>query len=362
MPDDAGEKTEAPTPRKLQEARSKGNVAKSNDLNAALGLLGGLFCLSWFGTRILAAWLEFLRESLSTGDPSSFASIDIVEVVESVGTTIFVAVGPILAGLVVVAFLSNVLQVGLLLTGKPLMPTLNKLNPINGVKRLFSTKTLVQFAMNMVKLTVVSFVAYHAIHDRIGDILMAMEMTGWRQIGLMGTLIYEIGLQLAMTLLVIALLDFGWQKYKHQRDLRMSKFEVKEELRRMEGDPIMKQRRRRAQFAAAIQRIRGAVPTADVVVTNPTELAIAIKYDAEQMAAPRVVAKGQGLLAAKIREIAMAHGVPIVQRKALAQTLYKMVDVGHEIPERFYKAIAEILAYVYELSGRSSQRPVAPAA
>lgn len=362
MPDDAGEKTEAPTPRRLHEARSRGNVAKSADLNAAVGFLAGLLCLSWFGTRLLSAWLAFLKESLSARDPVLAGKIDIVAVMSSVGMTTLVAMGPILIGLMLAAILANVMQVGLLLTGHPLMPTLDKLNPINGVKRLFSTKTLVQFAMNLLKLSIVTLVAYRAIHDRCGDILVAMEMGGWRQIGLMGALFYEIGMQLALTMLVIALLDFAWQKFKHQRDMRMSKFEVKEELRRMEGDPIMKHRRRRAQFAAAIQRIRAAVPTADVVVTNPTELAIAIKYDAARMSAPRVVAKGQGFIALKIREIALAHGIPIVERKPLAQALYKTVEVGQEIPERFYKAIAEILAYVYELSGRSRRRRAAPAA
>ncbi|MEE8386182.1 MAG: EscU/YscU/HrcU family type III secretion system export apparatus switch protein, partial [Dehalococcoidia bacterium] len=222
-----------------------------------------------------------------------------------------------------------------------------------GIKRIFSVKTMVQMAMNLLKLIVVTFVAYLAISSRLDDIMLSMGIGGWRQVVLLSKVLYEVGIQLAAVLLILALLDFAWQRYKFNKDLKMSKQEVKEELRRMEGDPLILQRRRRMQFAAAMQRVKSAVPTADVVVTNPTEYAIAIKYDAEDMHAPKVVAKGQNLLARKIREIALRHRIPIVERPPLAQALFKMVDVGQEIPEQFYKAIAEILAYVYELSGRA---------
>jgi flagellar biosynthetic protein FlhB len=253
----------------------------------------------------------------------------------------------------VVSVLSGIVQVGFLFTTQPLMPRLDKLNPINGVKRLFSTRTLVQLGVNLLKLALVSVVAWYELRGRSSDIMLAMAIDPWRLVVVLATVLYEVGLKLALVLLIVALIDFTWQRYKHERDLRMTRQEVKEELRRMEGDPIIRQRRRKIQFAAAIQRIRSAVPTADVVVTNPTELAIAIKYDAKSMAAPKVVAKGADYLAKKIREIAALHGIPIVERKPLAQALYKTVDVGQEVPEQFYKAIAEILAYVYQLSGRN---------
>ncbi len=360
--DGAGEKTEAPTPRRLLDARQKGNVGKSADLNSAIGFLVGLLCLGMFGSRIIEAWLMLLRRSLESQDPTVVSQIELPVVIRMVGTTTLAAAGPILAGLWLAALLSNLLQVGLLLTPQPLAPKLDKLNPINGVKKLFSTRVVVQLGMNLLKLTVVTFVAYRAIQDRAGDILLSIETVGWQQLALMGSLMFDVGLQLAMTLLLIALIDLAWQKYKFKRDMRMSKQEVKEELRQMEGDPVMKQRRRKAQFAAAIQRIRSAVPQADVVVTNPTELAIAVKYDPDRMAAPKVLAKGQGFLAQKIREIAVANGIPIVERKPLAQAIYKTVEIGEEIPERFYQAIAEILAYVYELKRRKPMRQSAPAA
>ena len=211
----------------------------------------------------------------------------------------------------------------------------------------------VQFAINFLKLTIVTLVAYVSIRGRMDEIMLALGVSGWPQLILISTVLYQVGLQLAFALLIIALLDYAWQRYKHERDLRMSKHEVKEEMRRMEGDPILKQRRRKMQLAAAMQHIRTTVPTADVVVTNPTELAIAIKYDAHDMGAPKVVAKGADYLAKRIREIAIQSAIPIVERKPLAQALYKTVEVGQEVPEEFYKAIAEVLAYVYKLSGKS---------
>jgi len=362
MADDAGDKTEAPTPRRLTDAREEGRVARSTDLNAAIGLLAGLMLLHGFGSRVTAAWLTLLRDGLSARDPAAVSRIDLLTIVSRIGTTVLFAIGPILAGLLLASLLSNLLQIGLLLTPRPLAPKFSKLNPISGVKRLFSAQTWVQLGMNLVKLAVVGFVAYRAIRDRAGDILVAIATGGWKQVAVMSSLLYDVGLKLALILLVLALLDFAWQKYRFIRDMRMSKQEVKEEMRRMEGDPVMKQRRRQAQLAAALQRIKSAVPKADVVVTNPTELAIAIRYDPDTMAAPRVVAKGKGHLAKKIREIAIAHRIPIVERKPLAQALYKTVEVGQEVPEQFYKAIAEILAYVYELTGRTPGRRAASAA
>jgi flagellar biosynthetic protein FlhB len=159
-----------------------------------------------------------------------------------------------------------------------------------------------------------------------------------------------------VAVLVLAIIDYAWQRWKHEQDLKMTKQEIKEEFRRMEGDPMLKQRRRQVQQQLAQQRMRYDVPKADVIITNPTELAIAIKYDADAMAAPRVVAKGQGYMAAMIRQIAAEHGVPIVERKPLARALYKTVEVGQEIPREFYKAIAEVLAYVYEITQRGYRR------
>lgn len=358
MPDDMGDKTEPATPRRRQESRERGQVAKSADLGSAILLLGGMICMRWFAPQMMLALLKSMKLYLDLGG-SEAAQVDLVAIVSSLGMLALTAAGPILLGVLILALGANLMQVGFLFTLYPLQPKLDKLNPLTGFKRIFSAKTMVQMAMNLLKLTVVTFVAYLAISGRTDDIMLAMGIGGWRQVVLLSKVLYEVGIQLAAVLLILALLDFAWQRYKHNKDLKMSKQEVKEELRRMEGDPLILQRRRRMQFAASMQRIKSAVPTADVVVTNPTEYAIAIKYDAEDMHAPRVVAKGQNLLARRIREIALRHRIPIVERPPLAQALFKMVDIGQEIPEQFYKAVAEILAYVYELSGRAPPKGAA---
>lgn len=352
MADSVGEKSEAPTPRRRQEAREKGQVAKSNDLSSAALLLGAMIALRMFGANLLGSLLAIMRENLSVSDPAAVRSMDINQIVMATSILLLSAVGPILAALIVTSIASSLLQVGPIFTTQPLMPQLERLNPLNGFGRLFNVRTIVQLGMNLLKLFVVVWVGYVAIRGRMSDVLVSLETDGWAQVVVMSDVLYDVGIRLAIVLLVLALLDFSWQKMKLERDLKMTKQEVKEEMRRMDGDPIIKQRRRKMQLAAALQRIRKTVPTADVVVTNPTELAIAIKYDSDTMAAPRVVAKGADYLAKKIREMAAMHGIPIIERKPLAQALYKTVEVGQEVPEQFYKAIAEILAYVYQLSGK----------
>jgi flagellar biosynthesis protein FlhB len=356
MPDDAGEKTEAPTPRRLQEARNKGQIARSADLNSALLLLGGLVGLRIFGPQLIGSLHETMRRNLSMTEPSADLALDLNTLVPQIGMLILGAAGPVLLVVVGLAIFSNLLQVGFIFTTEPLTPKLDKLNPINGVQRMFSSRTAMQLVMNLVKLAIVTAVAMFAVNDRLEDIMAAMGLSGWPLLIQLTQVLYEIGLQLGLALLIIALLDFAWQRFKHDRDLRMTKQEVREEMRSMEGDPQLRMRRRRMQMTAAMQRIQKAVPTADVVVTNPTELAIAIKYNADSMAAPKVVAKGADHLAKKIREIAILHGIPIIERKPLAQALYKTVEVNQEVPERFYQAIAEILAYVYRLSGKKMNR------
>jgi flagellar biosynthetic protein FlhB len=210
--------------------------------------------------------------------------------------------------------------------------------------------------MGLLKLTVVVMVAWSALNGRLGTVVGAQEMDYLQILGLGASVVYSIGLRVGVALLVLAIIDYAWQRYRLEKQLKMSKQEIKEEMRRMEGDPRIKQRRRQIAMQMANQRLKKDVPTADVIVTNPTEFAVALKYDAGAMHAPRVIAKGQGTMAKRIREIAIANGVPILERKPLARALYKLCEVGQEIPEQFYSAVAEILAYVYELSGKAKQR------
>ncbi len=362
MPDDAGEKTEPPTPRRRQEAREQGQIAKSQDLPAAVLLLGGMIALDLFGQSMLRKLLDGLGFFFGGNGPvpttsDQLKSLALAAIKMLAGISL-----PVMAVLVVLALVVNLAQTGLLFTVKPLKPSLNKISPIAGAKRLVSARAFVRLAMSILKMLVVATVAYLTIASRLREIVFAMGLDHWAMFALAADLIFSLAVRMGVVLLILAIFDYVWQRYKTEQDLKMTKEEVKEEMRRMEGDPVVKQRQRRVQQQLAMQRLRADVPQADVVVTNPTELAIAIKYDAETMAAPRVVAKGKEYMALRIRQIAIEYGVPIVERKPLAQALFRTVEVGDEIPPQFYKAVAEILAYVYELTGKrpaDARTPVA---
>jgi flagellar biosynthetic protein FlhB len=252
------------------------------------------------------------------------------------------------------------MQVGFNLTTKRLQPNIGALNPLKGFGKIFGKgKGTMHLAMSMAKLSLVALTAYSAIHSRIDTIITCQQLTHMQIFGLGADIIYQIVLRIAILLLILAIIDYAYQKWQMEQQLKMTKQQVKEEMRSMEGDPKIKQRRRQLAIQMIQKRLQKDVPTADVVVTNPTEYAVAIKYDPDAMHAPKVVAKGQGFIAQKIRELAVANGIPILERKPLARALYKLVEVGQEIPEQFYSAVAEILAYVYELSGKMRRKQIA---
>ncbi len=359
MAEDLGDKTEAPTPRRREEAREQGQIARSADLTAATLLLCFLLLLRAFGDGLIKAFRTLLTQVLSA---ESFADLRLTSLEPIASSAIVLAAGavaPLLVGAVVVAVVINLMQVGFFLSNKRLQPNFGLINPLRGVQRMFSMESYVHLVMNLLKLALVGWVAWAAVSDRLHEIVGVQNLESIQAFGLGASIIYAVGLRIAGLLLVLALLDYAFQKFRHERELRMTKQEVKEEMRRMEGDPKIKQRRRQLAAQMLHRRLKRDVPTADVVVTNPTEFAVALKYDAEAMHAPRVVAKGQGLIAARIRAIAIEHGIPIIERKPLARALYRLCEAGQEIPERFYSAVAEILAYVYELTGRSRRRQLA---
>jgi flagellar biosynthetic protein FlhB len=352
MAEDNGDKTEAPTPRKRQEAREQGNIARSPDLTAAVLLLGVMLLLKWYGPGVMEAMKSLMLEMLSGASLGDLGTGQLGKGLVRATVQAGKAVAPLFAGLMLIAVLVNILQVGLFFSTKRLQPNLAALNPMQGVGRLFKGGNgVVKLLMGLAKLALVTLVAYSAVHSHLGQIVTAQQLSFVQIFGLGGEVVYSIGMRIGVVLLILALADYLWQRFRIEKELKMTKQEVKEEMKRMEGDPHIKQRRRQIQVQVATQRMKQAVPTADVVVTNPTEFAIALKYDAATMHAPKVVAKGRGFMAARIREMAVAHGVPILERKPLARALYKLVDVGQEVPEQFYSAVAEILAYVYELSG-----------
>ncbi|MGH7213780.1 MAG: flagellar biosynthesis protein FlhB [Tepidisphaeraceae bacterium] len=353
-----GDKTEAPTPKRRSEARSRGNIARSPDLTSASLLLGAIMLLNWYGAGLVEAMRTVMAEMLGPDSFTDFSSTNAAMSILRAILTVGRALMPLFLGVLLIAILVNLAQVGLFFNTNRLQPNLAALNPFKGLGKLFGGRgnKLFQMAMNTVKMSLVAMAAYSAIHGRMGEIITVQQLSFMQIFGLGAEIIYAIAIRIGVLLLVLAILDYCYQKWNHEKQLKMSKQEVKEEMRSMDGDPKIKAKRRQIQMQMALQRIKQDVPTADVVVTNPTHFSVALKYDKDNMHAPRVVAKGADYMAFRIREVAVAHGVPILERPPLARSLYKLVEVGQEIPEEFYAAVAEILAYVYELSGKAVRR------
>ncbi len=357
MAEEMGDKTEAATPKRRLEAREQGNIPRSPDLTAAVLLIGILLLLRSFGGGLVRALRDFMAEMLSLGslqdvNPAGVGPI-LVRAIVAAGT----GVAPLLIGVVIIALLANIAQTGLFFNMTRLQPNIAALNPFKGLSRLFGGgQGFVKLVMSLMKVGLVSLTAYSAIHGKMREIVYAQSMSYTQVFGVASGIIYSITLRIGLLLFVLALLDYVYQRYRIEKEIKMSKQEVKEEMKRMEGDPHIKARRRQLAMAQHRERLKNDVPKADVIVTNPTEFAIALKYDPNSMNAPKVVAKGQGYWAARIREIAIANGIPILERKPLARALFKLCNVGQEIPEQFFSAVAEILAYVYELSGKLKQK------
>jgi flagellar biosynthetic protein FlhB len=351
--DTGGDKTEAPTARRRQEAADAGNVARSADLTGAILLLTGLLTLRWFGQRVVAALHAVLSEMLSA---QSMADLSINRLAQQIVLClgmVGLALAPVLGGICLAVIAANLAQTGINFNTARLTPNFAALNPTRGLGRIFSMgQGGAHFVMNLLKVGLVGLVAYSAIGGRLAQIVSVQQFTFIQIFGIACDLVYAIGIRVGLLLLVLAIVDYIYQRYRNEQQLKMTKQEVKDEMRRMEGDPLIKRRRRQIALQRAMQKLKKDVPQADVVVTNPTHYAVALKYEQDQMRAPRVIAKGADFMAQRIRELAAEAGVPIVERAPLARAIYNLVDVGEEIPEQFYAAVAEILAYVYELTGK----------
>jgi len=353
--DNYGDKTEPATPKKREEARDEGQVAKSQDLTSATLLLVALIAL-WLMARTFVSTMANLLQALLGGHAWDQPERILDSSLRVAVPHAFRIVGPMLATVAFVAIVVTAFQVGLHISGKPLMPKVSKINPLKGFKRLFEMRNLMRTVMNIGKIILIGVIVYIEIRKQLPVIVSLGGIAFPENFAIAAGIIFGLALRIAIAMFILGVADWIWQKWKHERDLRMSKQEVKEEAKRMEGDQTIRWRRRQMARKMIMQRMHRDVPTADVVVTNPTELAIAIRYDPETMSSPKVVAKGSGFLAARIRQIAIANGVPILEKKSLAQALYKTVEVGQEVPPELYQAIAEILSYVYELAGKGLRR------
>ncbi len=355
MAETGQEKTEAPTSRRLQEARNDGNVARSTDLTAAVILLGAIILLYFLGMRVMTGMRMSLEIFMSGAHTRNLTRPDDLGGLVSWATRdILGSLSPLLLALFGLALLASVSQVGFLITGKPLVPKFSKLDPIKGTANLFSKRALMRLVMSLGKVILIGAVSGWIIYADTAPLLALGELELGQAFAAASSLVFLMSLKLAVLLIVLALLDLVYQRWQHTEDLKMTKQQVKEEMRSMEGDPLVKQRRARVARQLAMQRMSAAVPKADVIVTNPTHFAVALKYDPAKMRAPKVVAKGADFMALRIRQIAALNGVPIVERKPLARALFAAVDVGREVPTEHYAAVAEILAYVYRLGERKS--------
>ena len=348
MADDLGERTEEATPKRRVEAREEGNIARSQDLSSALMLLAVTVTL-WVLVMPMLRQAKVVMETALGGD-MPLNPADAWEAARYVGGAGIRVAAPVLVITWVVAYVVHLMQVGWLISPKALQPKLSKLNPMSGFKRIFGLSGLVKVSLDTLKVAAVATVAVWTIMQHRDEITVLPYLTAMQALGRGGWLLLDLAMRVLAVLLLLGLLDFLYQRWKYRQDLKMTKQQVKDELKQTEGDPLVKRRRLRMQQQIAMQRISAAVPRANVVVTNPEHVAVAIQYEAQTMNAPKVVAKGAELLALRIRQIAVRHGIPVVERKSLARALYRQVAVGQEIPADFYKAVAEILAYVYRLN------------
>ena len=351
-----GDKTELPTDRRREAIRQRGNVARSVDLNIAMSVLAAAGVLYFFGAGLSLAMVDVLRKSLSNPAWTRIDAGLLTSECWGLARAVAPALLPALALVTVSAVLINALQVGFVMTTEPLVPNLDRINPMAGARRLLSLQSTVRLAGSFFKLVVCSAIVAGFVTGRLPEFLRTLDADTAAFCRQTGGWLVSLSFQLALGLVVLAGLDYGFQLWKFEQDIKMTKQEVRDELRHMEGDPHIRRRRREAHRKLVSARNVQQTKNADVVVTDPTEIAVAIKFDAEAMDSPIVVAKGKGPLAARIRKVAIETSIPIVEKKPLAQALYRMVEAGRSIPFELYEGVAEILAYVYRLTKKQIRR------
>ena len=348
-----GEKTEPATQKKLSDARKEGQVAKSKDLAQSLALLALFLVLKlWAGSMghyfMNGFRLNYTRmKEMTTLVGGEISVKDFCRLMNANIVRMALIVAPIFIAGVIIAFVIDIYQVKWRPTSKPLKPKLSKLNPIKGFKRFFSKGKLVELAKSLIKLVFIGYLVYSTLRGQLGVLFSLFDMDLNTAIGTVGNIVIGLGIKISAFYIVIGLVDYRYQKWKFAEDMKMTKQEVKDEWKNAEGDPAIKSKQKRRMMEASRRRMMSAVPSADVVITNPTHFAVAIKYDVTVFDAPYVVAKGEDFLAARIRETAAEAGVEIVENKPLARMLYYNVDLGTPIPPELYQTVAEILAAIY---------------
>ncbi len=349
---DSDEKTEEPTAKRKREARQKGQVPKSTELNSAIVLLFAFVCLKNFGIKLYSGMLDIITLTFEVYmyKEDLFTVSGVIGLATDIALIFFTAMLPIFAVILLAGVISNLMQSGLLFTTESIKPKFSNISPLKGIKQMFSLKQVAEFFLKtLVKVAIVGIVAYTTISDNVRALLNTMNLSPAATGEYIMSTIIDLGIKMSMCLLIFAFVDWIVQMRKHKKDLRMTKQEIKEEYKQTEGNPQIKGKIKQKQRQMSMSRMMKQIPKADVVITNPTHFAVAIKYDPADNEAPVVLAKGQDYLALRIKEIAKENKVQIVENKALARALYASVDIGEAIPEELYQAVAEVLAYVYSM-------------
>jgi flagellar biosynthesis protein FlhB len=348
------DKTEAPTDKRRNETRQKGNVAKSTEINSVLVLIVGILMLKFFGPWMMKQMGGHMYEMFQSISNTAMDQQRVTDLtIKALVTTLWV-LAPVACGIMFIGIIANVAQVGFLFTAEPLIPKLDKIDPVAGFKRLISMRSLVETVKNIVKLFIIGWVAYLTLAAAFPKMMMLADASVGTIFAFAAETTYDIFMRVALVLAILAVLDYAYNRYDHEKKLKMTKQEVKDEHKQMEGDPKVKARIKSMQREIARRRMMQEVPKATVVVTNPTYIAIALRYEPSENDSPVVVAKGKRLIAARIKQVAIENGIPIVEDKPLARGMYDKVVVGFPIPADFFAAVAEIMAYVYRLTHKAA--------
>jgi len=346
------ERTEQATPRRRRKARERGQVARSADLTAAGMICLGFTALFMVGPQLVDRLRDVLRYTMANAPTIALSDPTFRTVmVNSIGDFL-VTMAPLFIAMTAAGLVMNVLQVGFQISPKAMELKFDKLSIVSGFRRLFSMKSAVQLVRDPLKLAAIGLIGYLAIRSEFAGFALLSDLSVAQLGATLARLTLVISLKIGIAMLVIGILDYLYQRYDYEKSLRMSKQEIRDEMKETEGSPEIKARTRQIQRQMARQRMMAAVPEADVVITNPIHLAVALKYDPSEMNAPTVLAKGQRLIAEKIKQIAREHGIPVIEDKPLARAIFKMCEVGDLIPDKLYRAVAEVLAHIYRLKGK----------
>lgn len=353
MAESSGEKTEEPTPQKLRKAREKGQVAKSQDFVSAVGFAGSFAVLALSLSMTANLFFDLVQECVRVTAAPDLSKAVQFALLKSFKVSLLASL-PVLGAAFVLGLAMNFAQVGFLFTTEPLKPSFDKLNPVNGVKQMFSSKRLVEVLKQIIKFSVVGIIVYFTVKSYLHNMVMMQRLRLDQSLGIAGGMISDLCIKVAVLFLLIAAADFFIQRRIFKKSMMMTKSEIKQEYKESEGDPELKGERKRLAQEILMHGSQQRVKTSDAVVTNPTHIAVAIEYDQKRHSAPVVVCKGLGLNADKIRELAVQNDIPILRNVPLAQALNK-IELDEEIPEDLYEAVAEVLNFVYELKGKKTQ-------